>query len=162
MIADSRPVAILIAESDELIRMVTADMLADQGFRTIEVRTAAEAVAVLEGSDNISMLITARRIPGGGIPLAHLVHARWPDVRIILTSGKVDDVQRELPPGARLLRKPYDFADLVQAVGVSLKQEDEDVSSAPVMPAGVPPHAGSDLSSGMSAVSAPTSEPDKS
>ena len=38
------PVAILIVETDQIVSLVTADMLADVGFRTIEVRTASEPV----------------------------------------------------------------------------------------------------------------------
>ena len=67
VIADSRPVAILIAEADQLVRMVTADMLSDVGFQTIEVRTAAEALAVLEGPAAVRMLITGRSIVGDGV-----------------------------------------------------------------------------------------------
>ncbi len=46
-----------------------ADMLEDVGFQTIEVRTAAEALAVLEGPMPVSMLITGRGIVGDGVPL---------------------------------------------------------------------------------------------
>jgi two-component system, response regulator PdtaR len=158
---DTRPIAILIAESDELIRMVTADMLVDLGFRAIEVRTAVEAVAVLEGPSNIHTLITARRIMGDGIALVHLVHARWPSVRIILTSGRAVDHSHELPPGVRLLRKPYDSADLARELGTAVDQNEADVSSAPLMPSGIPPHTGADLGTGMGAVAAPAAEPDK-
>jgi DNA-binding NtrC family response regulator len=94
--------------------MVTADMLADAGFQTIEVRTAAEALAVLEGPATVRMLITGRSVVGDGVALAHLVHHSWPNVGIIVTSGTGGDLQRELPPGTRLLRKPYDFEELIR------------------------------------------------
>lgn len=106
MVADRRPIAILIAETDEFVRMVTADMLAVAGFQTIKVRTSAEALLVLEGPAAVRMLITGRSIVGNGVALAHLVHHRWPTVSIIVTSGGGVDLQRELPPCTRLLRKP--------------------------------------------------------
>jgi CheY-like chemotaxis protein len=158
---DSRPIAILIAENDRLVRMVTADMLADAGFQTIEVRTAAEALAVLEGAAPVRMLITGRSIVGDGIALAHLVHHRWPAVGVIVTSGGGADLQRDLPPGTRLLRKPYDFADLIREVEAGLGPMKEEPSAAPLLPSGVPPHTGVDLSNGVGAVAAPTTEPDK-
>ncbi|WP_457105834.1 response regulator [Methylobacterium sp. P5_C11] len=161
MTVDSRPVAILIAESDRLVRMVTADMLSDVGFRAIEVRTAAEALAVLEEIAAVRMLITGRGIVGDGVALAHLVHHRWPAVGIIVTSGAGADLKRALPPGTRLLNKPYDFADLIHEVEASLGEVEDEPSAAPVLPSGVPPHTGTEVSGGVGAVAAPTTEPDK-
>jgi CheY-like chemotaxis protein len=106
-VSDSRPLAILIAETDPHVRMLTADMLAEVGFQPIEVCTAAEALAVLQGPATVRMLITGRSVVGDGVALAHLVHHRWPDIGIIVTSGAGKDLQRELPSGTRLLSKPY-------------------------------------------------------
>jgi DNA-binding NtrC family response regulator len=88
-LSNSRSLAILIAEADELVRMVIADMLVDAGFQTIEVCTAVEALAVLRGPVTVRMLITGRSIVGDGIALAHLVHHRWPGVGVIVTSGGI-------------------------------------------------------------------------
>lgn len=161
MIAGSRPIAILIAEGDELVRMVTADMLSDVGFQPIEVRTAAEALVVLEGPADVRVLIAGRRIVGGGVALAHLVRHRWPSVGIVVTSGGRADLQSELPPGTYLLTKPYEFADLIRAVTADLEHVAEESSAAPLLPAGVPSHTGVELSNGIGAVAAPSSEPDK-
>jgi two-component system, response regulator PdtaR len=160
-LANSRPLAILIAEADEVVRMVTADMLEDAGFQAIEVRTAVEALAVLEGPIPVSMLITGRGIVGDGVALAHLVHHRWPAVGIIVTSGAGSNLQEELPPGTRLLSKPYDFADLIHEVEAGLAYSQDEPSGAPVLPSGVPSHTGTDMGNGMGAVAAPTTEPDK-
>ena len=159
--SDSRPLAILIAETDPLVRMVTADMLTDIGYQAIEVRTATEALEVLQGPATVRMLITGRRIVGDGVALAHLVHHRWPSVAIIVTSGAGSELQHELPLGTRLLRKPYKFADLVQEVEAGLLQARDEASAAPVVPSGVPPHRGLDLGHGVGAIAAPSTEPDK-
>jgi two-component system, response regulator PdtaR len=138
--------------------MVTADMLEDAGFQTVEVRTAVEALAVLEGSITVSMLITGRGIVGDGVALAHLVHHRWPGVGIVVTSGAGAYLQEELPPGVRLLSKPYDFADLIHEVEAGLAQVQDEPSGAPVLPGGVPPHTGTEVGNGMGAIAAPTTE----
>ncbi|MBB2964639.1 response regulator [Methylobacterium sp. R2-1] len=161
MSVDNRPVAILIAEGDELVRMVTADMLADAGFQPIEVRTAAEALVVLEGPADVRVLITGRRIVGGGVALAHLVRHRWPTVGIVVTSGGGPGLQNELPLGAYLLTKPYEFADLIRVATAGLDEVAEVPSAAPLLPVGVPPLTGVELSNGVGAVAAPSSEPDK-
>ncbi|MGH1571146.1 response regulator [Methylobacterium sp. P31] len=135
MTAECRPIAILIAESDHLVRMVTTDILADAGFQTIEVRTAAEALAVLEGPATVRMLITGRGIVGDGIALAHLVHHRWPTIGIIVTSGGGADLQSALPLNARLLKKPYDFADLIREVKAGLARAGKSPQPLPSCPA---------------------------
>ncbi|GJE54860.1 response regulator [Methylobacterium thuringiense] len=159
--SDSRPLAILIAEADQLVSMVTADMLTDVGYQAMEVSTAAEALAVLRGPTTVRMLITGRSIVGDGVALAHLVHHRWPGVGIIVTSGAGAELKRELPPGTRLLRKPYRFADLIHEVEAGLAQVRDEPAPAPVLPVGVPPHRGLDLGHGVGAIAAPSTEPDK-
>lgn len=165
MITGQKPRAILIAEHDALIRMVTADMLTDAGFEAIEVRTAAEAIAVLEQWGPVHVLITGRHIPGNGVALAHIVHERWPSVSIFVMTGAGANLERELPPRARLLRKPYTFADLMRAVEASPEQLPEEPTgspvTAPLLPGGVPVHTGADVSSGIGAAAAPVPEPDK-
>ncbi|MCJ2050732.1 response regulator [Methylobacterium sp. J-070] len=161
MIVESRPVALLVAEAIPLLRMLTSEMLSEAGLRTIEVRTAVEALVVLEENSAVRMLITGRNIMGGGVALAHLVHHRWPKVGIVVTSGAGADLYPELPPGTRLLRKPYNFEDLIHEVEAGLAKIQEELSAAPVLPVGVPPHTGTEISSGMGAVAAPTTEPDK-
>lgn len=158
---DSRPLAILIAEADLLVRLVTADMLTDVGYQAMEVCTAAEALAVLHGPTTVRMLITGRSILGDGVALAHLVHHRWPGVGIIVTSGAGSELQRELPPGTRLLSKPYKFADLIRELEAGLAQVRDEPSTAPLLPSGVPPHRGLDLGHGVGAIAAPSTEPDK-
>lgn len=161
MTADRRPTTILIAETDELIRMVTADMLADAGFPTIQVRTAAEALTVLDGPAGVRVLITGRSVAGDGIALAHLVDRRWPAVGTIVTSGRAADPERGLPSRARLLRKPYVFADLIRQVEDALEPATEAPSAAPLLPSGVPPHAGAESGHGVGAVAAATTGPDR-
>lgn len=159
--SDSSPSVILVAEADYLVRMITADMLTDIGYQAIEVGTATEALAVLQGPAPVRMLITGRSIGGDGVALAHLVYNRWPDVGIIVTSGSGAAFRRELPPGTRLLSKPYTFADLIQEVEAGLVQVRDEPSTAPILPSGVPPHRGLDLGYGVGAIAAPSTEPDK-
>jgi diguanylate cyclase (GGDEF)-like protein/PAS domain S-box-containing protein len=63
------------------------------------------------------------------------------------------DLQDELPPGTRLLRKPY--------VEAGISQVWQERSTAPVLPSGVPLHRGIDLGNGVGAVAGPSTEPDK-
>ncbi|TXN81515.1 MULTISPECIES: response regulator [Methylobacterium] len=112
----SGPVTILIAETDRIVRWAIAETLKHAGYATTEVCTAAEALAVLEGPAPVGMLITGRSIVGGGVALAHLVHHGWPSIGIIVTSAIGRHHRYDLPPGTRLLGKPYMFSDIVREV----------------------------------------------
>lgn len=136
--SDSRPLAILIAEADELVRMVTADMLEYAGFQAIEVRTAAEALAILERPIPVSIRSTGRGIVGDSIALAHPVLRLWSDVDIIAASRVGSEVEDELQPGTRLLSKRSEFPDLIHEVAAGLAHGQDEPSAAPVLPGGMP------------------------
>jgi len=58
-----------------------------------------------------------------GFELAQLVLGRWPDKKVLLTSGFSGDVAEELEKqatGISILRKPYRKADLARALRVIL------------------------------------------
>lgn len=103
------PRAILIVESDRLLRLLTVDILEDAGFETIQTGNAEEALAILEARPDIALLLTAIKITGSmnGEKLAHTVHARWPATKIIVASGHLPVPEIELPADSRFFLKPY-------------------------------------------------------
>lgn len=64
----------------------------------------------------------------------------------------------ELPAGARLIRKPYQFEDLLREAESLLGQNGEADQGAPVLPEGI--GLQTPLSGGVN-ISGPTPEPDK-
>jgi CheY-like chemotaxis protein len=107
---------ILFVEDDELVRETMLAALSTAGF---EVRAAAsgdEALAVLESGAPVRQVFSDIVMPGaiGGVELARIVLTRYPDVRIVLATGYTDS--RINLPGVRLLAKPYDIAELYQAL----------------------------------------------
>ena len=89
-----------------LIRMLAADSLEDSGYRVLEAADAAEALRILEEHDEVSVLFTDVNMPGSvdGVELARMVHRRWPDLRIIVTSGRD---RPPVPDDSLFLPKPY-------------------------------------------------------
>jgi DNA-binding NtrC family response regulator len=154
---------VLIAELDNTVRMITVDLLEDEGFRTQTADSTDEVLAILEGTDEVHTLITGRSVrwSGDGIELAHRVHALWPNIRIIVTSGAGGDVLQALPPGVRFLRKPYSHMLLVREVEDGFPLTDDQPSSAPVVPRALPAMAGVSGSVGIELALAPMTEPDK-
>ncbi len=109
---------ILVVEDEALIRMVSADILEEAGFRVLEAQDADEAIAILEGADHVELVFTDIRMPGrmDGLELASFVHAHWPDIRLLVTSGHTVIADTEIPDGGRFVSKPYDLGRLVAEV----------------------------------------------
>jgi two-component system, response regulator PdtaR len=57
-------------------------------------------------------------MPGSldGMDLARQVHARWPSVLLVITSGQVKPAQAEIPDDGRFVGKPYQAKDLLGEV----------------------------------------------
>ncbi|KAB1072723.1 response regulator [Methylobacterium planeticum] len=161
--ADPGPIAILVVDLDRVIRMVTMDMLEEAGYRALEARDAREAVALLERHRDVRLLITGQTLPGqiDGIGLVHLVRSRWPKLGILVTSGALSRSGRELPAGARLVRKPYQFDDLLREVEGLIGPSAEAGEGARVLPETISVPMPSGQASGGATIAGPTPEPDK-
>jgi CheY-like chemotaxis protein len=87
---------VLVVEDEMVLRMRAADIVEDAGFSAIEAVNADEAMAILESRSDIAVLFTDIQMPGSmdGLKLAHAVHARWPNIKIVLVSGQLKDPLR--------------------------------------------------------------------
>jgi CheY-like chemotaxis protein len=119
------PKEVLVVEDEPLVRMVAADALADSGVMAWEAADANEALHVLEEHPNIGLVFTDVDMPGemDGIDLAHAVHARRPDVSLIVTSGAICVADQDLPDHGIFLPKPYPAQRMVSIVVGKLDQE---------------------------------------
>ena len=74
-----------------VLRMRAVDIVEDAGFTAIEATNADQAISVLEARSDISLLFSDIQMPGSidGLKLAHAVHERWPNIKIILVSGQI-------------------------------------------------------------------------
>jgi CheY-like chemotaxis protein len=102
--------AVLVVEDEPLVRMLAADILEDEGFEVIEAATAPAALALLEKHEGeIAAVFTDIDMPGGmnGLELAAIVHARWPDMALVITSGVARLSADQLPGDGVFIAKPY-------------------------------------------------------
>jgi two-component sensor histidine kinase len=76
---------------------------------------ADEALAILESRSDIALLFTDIQMPGSmdGLKLAHAVHNRWPDIKIILVSGQVKPTDAERPADSRFFGKPLGVEHMI-------------------------------------------------
>lgn len=120
--ASHAPIA-LVVEDDAAVRDLATAVLEETDLGVIACESAEDALSVLERDDvTVALLFADIRLPGAmdGVSLAEAVGRRWPDVRVIVTSGAARDVS--LPDRAVFMQKPWRALDvLVQAERATLE-----------------------------------------
>jgi CheY-like chemotaxis protein len=108
LVQSSRPV-VLIVEDELLLRTNAVEMIEAAGFEAVEAANADEAIEILESRRDITVVFTDIQMPGSmdGLKLARAVRGRWPPIKIVATSGRVNVAETDLPDGGRFLLKPY-------------------------------------------------------
>jgi PAS domain S-box-containing protein len=115
---------ILVVEDHGLLRRRIATALADLHYRVVGAGSGPEALAWLEAGVPVDLLFTDVVMPGGldGRQLAQQVRERWPEVRVLFSSGNPDHLRRSAGEAAAeglgfpLLAKPYSIEELARAV----------------------------------------------
>ena len=106
----------LVVEDDVLVRMAIVDMLEVAGHGAAEAANGEAALGQLEGEHGFDVLISDISLPGiSGEELAARVQRRWPDIRIVLVSGRDRAATAEAGKVA-FLPKPFQFEDLLRVV----------------------------------------------
>lgn len=105
--------AVLVVDDEPLVRMNAVYLFEDMGFEVLEASNGAEAIDVLEGRPDVTLLFSDCRMPVmTGPELAEVVAERWPQVRIVLVTGYVNVLPKNWP----VLWKPYTARDLERVV----------------------------------------------
>ena len=118
----------LLVEDEALVSMVAEEFLAELGFEPIPARNAAEAMAVIEGGDELAVAVVDVGLPDQrGDELARKLRTLRPDMPILMASGYDQGdliAQFKDDDGVGVLSKPYTEADLaraLEAVGLSVE-----------------------------------------
>ena len=106
---------VLVVDDEDLVRRLMARALSDAGYRVVEARSGAEAVALLATNPGgIHLLVSDIAMPRmTGLELAAVVTERWPTIPLLLVSGQSrppDDYRGSFLP------KPFAPDSLVAAV----------------------------------------------
>jgi CheY-like chemotaxis protein len=136
-VADARPAdagiaelargdeSILIVEDDALVREYVVTQIGRLGYATLAASNAAEALAIINGSERIDLLFTDVIIPGGmnGRQVATEAVRLRPGLKILYTSGYTENAivhHGRLDAGVLLLPKPYVSSDLARMIRTAL------------------------------------------
>lgn len=114
----SQPPVVLVVDDEALLRLHAVDLLEQAGFDVIEAENAEAAIRVLEDRGDVRVLFTDIQMPGrlDGMELARQVHARWPHVVLLVTSGRLSPRDEDIPDEGAFLSKPYGPELLVKKV----------------------------------------------
>ena len=99
---------VLVVDDEPFIRMYVRSVLEDSGHSTKEASNAQDALRLID-EDGITLMVTDIDMPGGmdGLALAREVRTRWPDIAVIVTSGRHLPRPDEMPSNSRFLSKPF-------------------------------------------------------
>jgi len=118
-----RHATILLVDDEELVRIGTAEMLTDVGYKVIEATSGAEALRLLRSGDTPDLMITDYLMPGmNGVELIEHVRPLAPSMEVMLITGYSTIAEG---PGASVPRlgKPFRQSDLAKAVADILTRE---------------------------------------
>jgi DNA-binding NtrC family response regulator len=108
---------ILIVEDEEQIRVLVESYLQEQGHHTLSASTIAEALAVLDRTEDIDVLFADIILKGdveAGIELAKQAVERRPRLKVVYATGQgvTDRIAALFVQNSALLPKPYTVEQL--------------------------------------------------
>jgi two-component system, response regulator PdtaR len=110
---------VLVAEDEELVRLIIVQALLDEGFEVMEVEHAEAALIVLESHGRrIHVLFTDIQMPGAmdGLALAHHTSKHWPWIGLLVTSARPHPDRTAFPEQSRFVGKPYQHRDVIRHI----------------------------------------------
>jgi DNA-binding response OmpR family regulator len=112
---------LLIVEDEILVRMFAVDALEDVGFQVLQAGDAAEALAAMKKSPDITAIIVDMGLPDrSGDELAADMRAQAQNLPILIASGRSErELKDKFAADTRIavLVKPYTAAMLIGALG---------------------------------------------
>lgn len=119
----SGPSLILVVEDNDQVRELSADMLANLGYRVLTANDSYEALEILRNRSDIDLLFTDLLMPGGlsGSELAREARRLCPRLAVLLTTGYARALTidaDEFP----FIGKPFRLAELSQMVAKAIQE----------------------------------------
>lgn len=110
--------AIVVAEDEEVVRLLIAEYLIDAGFKVLEASTAAEALSCIHGSSPVDLLFSDVHMPGSmdGVALANHLLITHQELPVILTSGRAVPQINPRHKHRRFIAKPYAFPEVEKQI----------------------------------------------
>jgi len=120
---------ILLVDDDSAVREITAHVLIELGYKVVEAGSGATALACLDKTAEIDLLLVDFAMPGmNGVEVASAVRERLPDLPILFITGYADLTAIKEVAEERIIQKPFDRQGLAHKVMNALKHLDTGAS----------------------------------
>jgi PAS domain S-box-containing protein len=111
---------VLVVEDEPVVRGVMLEMLAEQGYRTLEAVDGPSGLKILRTSERVDLLVTDVGLPGmNGRQLADQAREVRPGLKILFVTGYAESVAISdgfLQPGMEMITKPFDLDHLSRRI----------------------------------------------
>lgn len=110
------PAHVLVAEDEDLVAVVLAEILESHGFRVTVAHNGLQAYEA-DRNDPADLLLTDMRMPvmDGGV-LIRLIRERRPNLPVIVMTGFSEYLPLEEPGRLIVVRKPFNFDALIRRI----------------------------------------------
>jgi two-component system cell cycle sensor histidine kinase/response regulator CckA len=106
-----RPITVLVAEDEELVRRLVSRLLGGEGYRLLEARNGVEALRLVRASPHLRLVVTDVVMPGmDGWQLGRCLATERPALPVLYISAYPrDDIfhRGEPTPFAPFIEKPF-------------------------------------------------------
>jgi CheY-like chemotaxis protein len=110
----------VVVEDEPVVRGVLLEMLADQGYRTLEAVDGPSGLTILNSGQRVDLLITDVGLPGmNGRQLADQARETRPGLKVLFITGYAGSAAVSdglLQPGMEMITKPFDLDHLSQRI----------------------------------------------
>jgi two-component system NtrC family sensor kinase len=126
-IGDTTPVAagsVLVVEDNTEVADIATALLNELGYQVTRVASAPTALEVLRSGETFDLVFSDVVMPGGmnGVELAQHLREEYPDLPVVLTTGYYNAVDKPLPRGVPVLRKPYDISEMKKSLQAAISK----------------------------------------
>jgi CheY-like chemotaxis protein len=135
--AAERPVTVLLAEDEALVRWGLADEFRDAGWKVVEVATADDAIAFLQTGAIVDLILTDINMPGraNGLDLARFAAGTSPKTSIAIMSAiaPLDELGASSAGGLcdLFFQKPFHLPDVIPQLSLLLRATDKRAAIEP-------------------------------
>jgi PAS domain S-box-containing protein len=107
---------VLLVEDNETVGEFASTLLGELGQTVTWAKSATEALRLLESGDSSFDLVFSDVVMPGvdGVALGQEIRRRWPELRVVLTSGYSHVLAEEGHHGFTVLQKPYSVDGLLR------------------------------------------------
>ena len=116
---------VLVVEDDPQVRMLIGTVLRDLGYAAVEASDGAAALRLLEGDEQVRLMITDVGLPGlNGRQLAEIARQKRPDLPVLFVTGYAPNAAVRadfLDEGMKMISKPFALDSMAETLRTMLE-----------------------------------------